>query len=239
MAPAVEARSQLALQAEQISDVFAGMLNGSGVASMLRAGFGCLGCLTKTVLILLLGSVLVIAIDAVFTPWAFHFGGTTHLTPTWTGIGHLRASSGDYVLYVWFSPQPSRGSVLHLPYFTGRGYLCTPRGERYSLRATAGLKEHVGADTNGKEMNLTLYRRPWYYTFAGRYDDRPRLTFSGRWINPNLVMDDGGSLSEAFLPDGTLYEGPARGKPARREKVTLVLREAPWATWFDDCRAER
>jgi hypothetical protein len=203
-----------------------------------KVGFGCLGCLTRTALILLLGSVLVVAIDAVFAPWAFFFGGRMHVVPMWQGIGHLHSSSGDYVLYVYFSPRPSR-SGLYLPYFTGWGYLCTPRGERFSLRATAGLREHVGIDTNGKAMNLTLYRRPWYYGFTGTSDDRPRLSFSGRWANPDLVLDDGGSLSQEFLADGTLYRGPVRSRPARGEKLTLVLHETAWSGWFTDCRAER
>ena len=218
---------------------FAGMLNRSDEASTLRAGFGCLGCLTKTALILLVGSVLIIAINAVFTPWAFYFGGKTHFTPTWTGIGHLRASSGDYVLYVWFSPQPSRGGVLHLPVLHWMGLpvhaawrAVQPACNGRTQRARWHRYEREGNESDAVSTSMV-------YSLAGRYDDRPRLTFSGRWINPNLVMDDGGSLSEAFLPDGTLYQGLARGKPARREKVTLVLHEAPWSTWFDDCRAER
>ena len=74
-----------------------------------RGPIGCLtGCLTRFVLILAAGVaagvVFVVAIDYVFAPWSFYFGGQFHLVPGWQGIGTMHTDAGDYVLYVWFTP---------------------------------------------------------------------------------------------------------------------------------------
>ena len=198
---------------------------------------GCLtGCLTRLVLGLLVGTVFLVAIDAVFAPWSFYLGGRFHPLPLWQGVGTMRAKSGDYVLYVWLSPAPG-GRTFNFPYFRGSGYLCTPRGERYTLRLSAGMNEHPGIDTNGKAFQIGMYRRRWNYSWT--LEGRPRLSLRGRWQNADLVMDDGGSLSRAFLPDGTVYLGPARNQPAARETLSIVLHETPWSGWFSNCRGGR
>jgi hypothetical protein len=176
-------------------------------------------------------------VPALFAPWSFFLGGRFHVFPVWQGIGHMQASSGDYVLSFWISPAPG-GRTFNLPYFTGWGYLCTPRGEQFKLRVTGGMHERTGIDSNGKEMHLSLQRRPWYYAFVGTWDHRPRLDLRGRWQNPDLVMEDGGSLSQAFLPDGRLYLGPPRNQPVAREKLRIVLRETGWLGFTAGCRAE-
>jgi len=185
------------------------------------------------------GSVFLVAIDFVFAPWAFYFGGSRHLIPVWQGIGRMRGPAGDYVLYVWFAPTPG-GRTFNLPAVRGWGYLCTPRGERLELRLSGGMTQKTGIDSNGKEMRLELYRRPWYWGLTGTWDRRPRLELRGPWRNPNLELDDGGSLSRAFVADGTVYTGPARNQPRAGEHVTVVLHEtSSWFGWTADCRAER
>jgi hypothetical protein len=201
---------------------------------------GCLtGCLTRFLLPLVLisaaGMVFIVATDYVFAPWSFYLGGQFHMVPGWQGIGTMHTDSGDYVLYVLMTPQPNgRGARLYLPYFRGSAYLCTPRGERFPLRLSAGLGEHPGKDTNGMTMSISMYWRPWNYTFTG--EGRPRLSLRGRWQNPDLVMDDGGTLARAFLPDGTVYRGPARNQPRLGKPVPIVLHTVPWSRWWGDCR---
>lgn len=207
-----------------------------------RSPLGCLtGCLTRFVLLLAAGVaagfVFVVAIDYVFAPWSFYLGGQFHVVPGWQGLGTLHTDAGDYVLYVWFTPEPNgRGSMFYFPYFRGNGFLCTPRGERFPMRLSAGLGEHPGTNTNGMRMSMSMYWRPWNYVFKN--DNRPRLTFRGRWQNPDLVMDDEGSLSRAFLPDGTVYRGPARNQPRTGKPVTVVFHAVPWSHWWNDCRAQ-
>ncbi|HEX6463547.1 MAG TPA: hypothetical protein VFZ98_03815 [Vicinamibacterales bacterium] len=172
--------------------------------------------------------------DRVFYPWSFYFGGKSHLLPVWEGTARLHSSSGDYTLYLWMSPSRG-GRTFNFPAFRGRASLCTPRGERYSLWLRAWMSEHPGTDTNGKEMRIELYRRPWYSGLAGTWDHRPQLTLRGRWQNPDFVANDGGTLSIAFLPDGRVYDGPVQRQPRARETLPVVLHEAPWR-WLADCR---
>jgi hypothetical protein len=195
-----------------------------------------LGCLTQLVLLLVLGAVLVVGIDAIFAPWAYYLGGRFHVLPVWQGAGTLHAASGDYVLQLWMAPEPG-GRTFNFPYWRGWATLCTPRGERYSLRLSASMFEHPGVDTNGQRMEISMYTRPWNYSFGG--DARPRLTLRGRWQNPDLVMDDGGGLSRAFQPDNTVYRGPGSRQPPARETVPIVVRETPWTAWLSDCRTRR
>jgi hypothetical protein len=44
-------------------------------------------------------------------------------------------------------------------------------------------------------------------------DRRPSLELRGYWQNPNLGMDDNGSISRAFRPDGHVYLGHYRNRP--------------------------
>jgi hypothetical protein len=200
-----------------------------------RGRIGCLGCLGKLVFYLLgflvVGSLIVLAIDAVFMPWSFFMGGRFHLIPQWRGWGKLHSSSGrDYVLYVWFEPyHPSgRGGVAMNatgPEVTGWGTLCTPRGESYQVRVAGYLERHMGASTDGKRMEMDVYRRPWYYSWVGKWDERPRLEFHGAWHNPDLVLYDHGSLDRAFNSDGTLRPANSGVWKPGEQGVQLTLHE--------------
>jgi len=196
-----------------------------------------LGCLTQLLLIAVICVVIYGSTIAIFAPWSYYLGGRFHVIPGWQGAGTMHTASGDYALQVYFSPEPG-GRTFNFPYFRGFGTLCTPRGDRYTMRVSAGMSEHPGIDTNGQLMTLTMYTRPWNYANTSS-DGRPRLTFRGRWQNPDLVVDDGGSLSRAFLPDNTVYSGPSSRQPPARETVSLVLHETPWTTLLADCRTLR
>jgi hypothetical protein len=188
-------------------------------------------------LLVLIGVLLIMAgAEAVFAPWSFFLGGHFHVVPLWQGAGIMHTSSGDYALSFWIAPSPP-GRTFDFPYFTGWGSLCTPRGERYRLRVSGGLHEHAGIDLNGKAMHLTLYSRPWNYNLTGNPDDRPHLDLRGAWRNPDLVLEDGGTLSQSFLPDGTLNTG--RRNPPPRETVSIVVHETSWFGWSSDCRSAK
>ena len=200
-----------------------------------RPRLGCLGCLGKLFLYLLgflvLGSLLVLALDAVFMPWSFFMGGRFHPIPMWRGWGKMHSASGrDYVLYVWFEPyHPSgRGGVAINaagPEVRGWGTLCTPHGESYNLRVTGYLERRIGASTDGKRMEMGVYRRPWYYAWVGRVDERPQLEFHGAWHNPDLVLYDHGSVGRAFNPDGTLRPANSGVWRPGEQGVQLTLHE--------------
>ena len=204
-----------------------------------KSRLGCAGCLTRVMLTLLLGCVLIIAMDALFYPWSFYLGGHLHTLPVWQGIGRMHSASGDYVIYFWVEPTRG-GRTFNLPSFKGKGYLCTPRGARFPLRAYAGLNEKTGTDTNGKAFHLSLSSWPWYWNFTGTYDRRPVLEFRGRWQNPDLVMDDGGTLAGAFLADGAL--SPVRYNyyhADSKNKVEVTFHEVTgFQAWSSDCRVK-
>ena len=198
-----------------------------------RVGVGCLGQLA---LLTILGIAFVCAVDFVFAPWSYYLGGRIHIVPFWQGLGRVKTPAGDFTLYVWFTPTPG-GAPFHLQSVSGEGYLCTPRGEQFRLRLLGSFPTTTGVDTNGKEMYLSLHRRPGYSLVSGTIDARPRLDLRGRWRDLELELDDGGSLSQAFLADGTLFSGRPRDQPPAREHVALVLHETAWSGWMSDCRA--
>jgi hypothetical protein len=199
-----------------------------------RTRQGCIGSLVRLVLVVAVVGAVMLGVQWVLAPWAFSLGGTFRPIPLWQGVARVRASSGDYVLYLSMSPSP--GGRSRLPNFGGWGSLCTPRGERFPLRFTASMLERPSRDTNGMEMHIDMYHRP-ASAWTGQWDRRPRLSLRGRWQNPDLVMSDGGSLSVAFLPDGRLYDGPVSQQPYARETLPVVIRELAWTTWFGDCRS--
>ena len=104
------------------------------------------------------------------------------------------------------------------------------------LRATGYFTSKIGADTDGKQMEFELRRRPLLWRVIGG-DERPRVDLRGTWRNSNLELDDDGSLSRAFLPDGMLYTGPPRNQPRTRAHASLVLHEIPFSWRLMDCRA--
>jgi hypothetical protein len=71
---------------------------------------------------------------------------------------------------------------------------------------------------------MWVYRWLWYYSWPGRWDERPGLEFDGAWHNPDLILHDGGSIDRAFNADGTLRSGPTTRRPGERG-VPLTLHE--------------
>jgi hypothetical protein len=209
------------------------------------ASLGCLGCLGKMVAYLvgfgIVGFVFLLALDAVFMPWSFYMGGHFHPIPMWRGWGKMRSVSGrDYALYVWFEPyhHSGRGRVavnLAGPEVVGWGELCTPLGEHCKVRVRGYLPRRIGASTDGKRMELEVYRRPWYYGFVGTSDDRPRLEFHGAWHNPNLALYDRGSLDRAFDAGGRLRPVNSGVWRPGEQGVPLTLHEGDKAAFEAAC----
>lgn len=195
---------------------------------------GCLGCLGQVAVILVLGLILVTAITGVLYPWAFYLGGKFHILPYWQGWGKLHANSGDYVLLVQMEPSP-RGSRVYLSSdLRGLAYLCTPRGERIRLHLGGAMRAHLNLSTDGEAINLYVNYWPlWYGQFIA--DRRPSLDFRGHWQNPNLVMDDHGSISNAFQPDGSVYDGHDRNRPYSTEIVPITLVEGSYSQFNAAC----
>jgi hypothetical protein len=196
-----------------------------------RSRQGCLGCLGKLILLFALGAVLVLGITAAFKPWGFFLGGKFHLLPSWQGWGILHAKSGNYVLQVNVNTniKGRRSSDLR-----GVAYLCTPRGERFRLNLTGNMRKHLNLSTDGEAIQLGMSYRP-LGSFSAQ--PRPSLELRGHWQNPNLVMDDNGSISRAFQPDGSVYRGHDQSRPYPGEIVPVTLKEGTTPEFEAACAA--
>ena len=187
-----------------------------------RRRSGCLGCLPRLFLGLLVGCVLVLMITAVFAPWGFFLGGKFHILPWWQGWGTLNADSGKYLVYVQFSPSPSGSKVLPGPSVRGNAWLCSPRGETFRLRLGGGMPRGIGRNTEGKTISLYAnYYRPFLWNMTT--DRRPEIEIRGEWHGDSIVANDHGSVSRSFNADGTVTRGkdPHRAYPGPIVAVTL------------------
>ncbi len=203
-----------------------------------KAGKGCLGCLGQVSLALLLGVILITAITGVFYPWAFYLGGKFHIMPMWQGWGKEHTKSGDYLVWVRFEPTP-RGSRMYLESnLTGTAYVCTPRGERLPMHLGGGMPKHLHLSTEGESIRLYMDYWPlWTGGFIA--DHRPSLQFRGHWQNPNIVMDDHGSIANAFQPDGTVYRGHDPNHPYSTQGLPITFVEGPRSEFDQACAAMR
>ena len=212
------------------------------VSSPPKMRRGCLGCLLQTVwqsaVVLFLGAVLILALTGLFYPWAFYLGGKFHIIPYWQGWGKLHAKSGDYVLLVRFGPTPQGSRIIPHSNLNGVAYLCTPRGERFYMHLGGSMRPHLNLSTDGETIGL--YMNNWsglQAQFSG--DHRPSIQLSGHWQNPDLVMDDNGSIFRAFQPDGTVYRGHDPSHPYNGEVVPITLVNAPYSDFTAACAAAR
>jgi hypothetical protein len=189
--------------------------------------------LRLVVVLVFLGAVYLL-VTAAFTPWGFFLGGRFHLIPVWFGKGTLHTSGGDYQLSLYVYPSSSRagGSVVG-----GRATLCTPGGERFRMKLWGGMgKRFQETSLEGKPIHMQLYTPPLGWRINAP-DYRPELDFHGKWTGDGLELDDGGSLSRAFLPDGEVYKGPRGSQPPAREKVQGTFHESSWSGFMAPCRA--
>jgi hypothetical protein len=190
-----------------------------------------IGCLPGLALIALASVVGFILIELAFQPWIFVVGGRVRIWPVWEGDGVVQTPIGPYRIHVWFSPTPSGSRILPSTSVRGSGYVCTPLGEKYSLRVTGGAPGRIWKDMDGHAFRLSAYHRPisWFNN-----DRRPRLSFSGQWVGPNLVMSDDGSIAHAFLPNGTLSADTSTWHP-KTGALPITLTET--SSWFGgaDC----
>jgi hypothetical protein len=172
-----------------------------------RSPLGCLGsCTGSLVGQVPVGGLVWLGIMAVFAPWGYYLGGSFHPYPVWTGQGTLQADSGAYQIFVTL--YPGTRSTLGFATLDGLGVVCDPAGERFRMQLFGYIEDkHTPLDTDGEPVYLKLYYRPPLASMVSP-ERRPRIEFHGNWRNPNLVLDDGGTIGSAFSADGRAYFGP-------------------------------
>ena len=182
-----------------------------------RSPVGCLAsCLGHLIVIFILGSLVVLAVYVVIAPWGFYLGGQFHALAYWQGWGTMHGPSGDYAVFVRLFPNPRSRSGLNLsgPSVSGSGIVCTPLGQKYNLRLSGGFTNKLGfrtTDTNGQPFGFGLSQP--LNLLSTNYNTRLSFSLHGSWQNPNLVVDDGGTLSRAFNLDGTWTPGDQNKRP--------------------------
>jgi hypothetical protein len=207
-----------------------------GISPRKRGRGGCLGCVGQVVAILLGGVLLIWLLTAVLFPWAFFLGGNFHVVPMWTGLGKLHAKSGDYVVYVQIEPTPEGSRIIAESNLKRLAYLCTPRGEKFSMNLGGSMRAHLNLSTDGE--GVSLYMNNWPpFTGAFLTDHRPSIELRGRWQDPNLVADDHGSIGRAFQSDGTVYSGHDRNRPYMSEILPVTLAPGSHSDFNAACSA--
>jgi hypothetical protein len=204
-------------------------------ANARRRRSGCLGCFPQVLLALLMGAVVVLLTTAVFAPWGYFLGGSFHIIPYWHGWGVLHAKNGNYAVYVMFQPRPSGSKIMPGPSVGGTGYLCSPRGEIFYMHLGGGMRRGIGTNTDGEKINF--YMNHWPRFFGGFTNDhRPSIELRGQWNNPNIAMDDHGSISRAFNADGAVDRGHSN-KPYPGDITPVTLIPGSYSDFEAACKA--
>jgi len=187
-----------------------------------------IGCVGQLLALVLLVGVGYIALMAVTNPWIFTVGGRYRALPFWEGVGEMEGPGGTYRIFVFF--QPVSGGFRSLPSTSvrGSGWVCAPSGHDYAVLIGGGAREVVWRSMDDKPFGLYIYQR----NAGSSVHLPPKLDFVGRWVGPNLVMQDNGTTASAFLADGSLNPGPGAPGPARA--ITFV--ETRW--WFGPCHPQ-
>jgi hypothetical protein len=146
---------------------------------------------------------------------------------------HSNSAGGDYVIQVSFNPKVGR--YLGTRHVAGNAWLCTPRGEKFTLRLGGDFQKDLKLDTNGKTASFYMNSYNLKNQFTG--DTRPSLELRGKWVNPDLVLDDHGSIARNFAPDGTLYGPKSPSRPYIGEVVPVTLHEGSNSEFEAACKA--
>jgi hypothetical protein len=185
--------------------------------------------------ILALFVVAVVVLPAIFMPWAFFMGGSFHIIPTWQGWGkmHSNTAGGDYVIRISIYPKTAR----HVGYthVKGTAWLCTPRGEKFYLNLSGDFQKDLRLNTDGKTASFYMYNQGIKSLGTGQH--RPNLELQGKWKNPDLVLDDHGSIARNFASDGSLYPPKSPARPNLAEVLPVTLHEGSNSEFEAACKA--
>jgi hypothetical protein len=184
--------------------------------------------------LLILLMVLALGLPALFTPWGFFMGGRFHVIPAWSGWGKMHSSKagGDYVIMISISPKTGRR--LGPAHVDGNAWLCTPRGEKFTLKLGGDFQRDIRLDTNGKTASFYMDNYNVKSQLTGQH--RPYLELRGKWNNPDLVLNDHGSIARNFAPDATLYGEHSPSRPYISEVVPVTLHEGGKAEFEAACK---
>lgn len=157
----------------------------------------------------------------------------------WTGWGRMHSkTAGDYFLYVQIFPESRRmQSAFRHTFVNGKGSLCTPGNERYSLKLKGSMPPHLYLSTARQLIALNFDN--WRNNLLVGHERRPYFSIRGRWGQREIAGDDDQTLSHAFFPNGTLRPAKSSVLPAETEDIQLTLHEGTYSQWEAACAAAR
>ncbi len=156
------------------------------------------GCLANLFGLVAVCVIVVYAVVAVTSPWAFHIGGRWTPLLYWSGYGKLTTKNGSFPLYVIFYPSP-HFSKLHLDGLRptgglrGTAHLCTSAGVVEPLKLS-GTIYGGWSSTNEALMAFRLLE----FRIVNMGQQQGYFDLYGRWSGPELMMTDRHRSSEKF-----------------------------------------
>jgi hypothetical protein len=155
--------------------------------------------------LLLIVVVVLLALYALPTPWAFHMGGKFSPLGEWDGYGPVEASNGGhYLLYTHLRGGIANNHGRPSCSFTGcdtligTAQLCTQGGQHYTFDLTGAV--HGWYTTNGSRTNIDLTGGT-----PKHLPDGWVVAFHGTWHGPELPLaDTDNSFTEVFTPAGAI-----------------------------------
>ena len=198
----------------------------------MRGAGGCLGgCLTKLVVLMLVGTAFTWVLLVALNPWALHIGGRSTPLLYWHGSGTVVSKDGKmYRLYVGFFPgRPGgihgggrREGKIVSARLSGTGWLCVSPGniEKMNLSGTM-----YGGYTSDTDSLLDFRLLDWRKAFAINPQHRGFFDLAGSWHGSDLVMDRPGEQGIR------LQSGPFI------DNATVTLRWAEYEDFEAGCRS--
>jgi len=190
----------------------------------------------QLIMLVVLAVVVMGTVAVITSPWGFSMGGGFHLMPMWQGWGrmHSNLGGGDYAVYVYFNPKVGRS--MGPRHVDGNALLCTPRGEKIYFSLGGDFDKNMGLDSNGRSASFYLNSATATQRLLGQ-SSQIRLELRGKWNNPDLVLDDHGSIARYFEPDGTVFTGNRAGRLYMREVVPVTLHPGSKGDFEAACKA--
>ena len=153
------------------------------------------GCLTKLLLLVVAGLVLMWALIVALNPWALHIGGQSTPLLFWHGAGTVHAK-GDktFPLYVSFSPGAPQGfsgggrreGKRVSAQLQGTGWLCIAPGVVQQMQLSGTMYGGYTSDADSLLDFRLLERRR---AFAINPQHRGFFDLAGAWHGPELVLN--------------------------------------------------
>jgi hypothetical protein len=173
---------------------------------------GCLGCfggcLTKSVLLLVLGAACFGLIVAVLNPWALHIGGGSTPFLYWQGTGTLVTKDGKSDPFYLFLYPGSSMSRLHkngeqpVSGLSGTAQICTAPGESQVLKVS-GTMWGSRSSTDGDLVSLRVLE----WKLIDTANRKGYFDLIGAWHGSALVLDQPDAETRTFL-NGLRIDGP-------------------------------